>query len=65
VKYLSEYTKKSRKFFAKENAHAGGVLKFLLRQILHPGRERVGRGGSGKGKATDTMDWADLFQERK
>jgi hypothetical protein len=61
VKDLSEYTKKSRKFFAKENAHAGGVLKFLLRQILNPGRERVRRGGGGKGKATDTVDF-DMFQ---
>jgi hypothetical protein len=57
VKELSEYTKKSRKFFAKENAHAGGVLKFLLRQILHPGRERVGRGGGGKEKAVDFDDF--------
>lgn len=31
---LSEYTIESRKFFPKESAYAGGVLKFLLLQIL-------------------------------
>lgn len=31
---LREYTKESGKFFPKESAYAGGVLKFLLREIL-------------------------------
>jgi hypothetical protein len=31
---LREYTIESGKFFPKESAYAGGVLKFLLRQIL-------------------------------
>ncbi|KAH6613073.1 hypothetical protein C7974DRAFT_476171 [Boeremia exigua] len=31
---LREYTIESRKFFPKESAYAGGILKFLLREIL-------------------------------
>ena len=31
---LREYTIESGKFFPKESAYAGGVLKFLLREIL-------------------------------
>lgn len=31
---LSKYTIHTEKFFPKESAHAGGVLKFLLRKIL-------------------------------
>jgi hypothetical protein len=31
---LREYTIESGKFFSKESAYAGGVLKFLLREIL-------------------------------
>jgi hypothetical protein len=31
---LREYTIDSGKFFPKESAYAGGVLKFLLREIL-------------------------------
>ncbi|OAL46897.1 hypothetical protein IQ07DRAFT_614109 [Pyrenochaeta sp. DS3sAY3a] len=31
---LREYTKESGKFFPKESAYAGGVLKFLLREIF-------------------------------
>jgi len=31
---LSEYTIETGKFFPKESAYAGGVLKFLLREIL-------------------------------
>jgi hypothetical protein len=46
---LSSYTKETGKFFPKENAYAGGVLQFLLRQILDPGRSIRGtrrhRGG--------------------
>ncbi|RDB30243.1 hypothetical protein Hypma_007080 [Hypsizygus marmoreus] len=33
---LSEYTKEEGKFFPKENAKAGGLLRYLLRQILNP-----------------------------
>lgn len=31
---LRAYTIKTGKFFPKEDAYAGGVLKFLLREIL-------------------------------
>jgi hypothetical protein len=31
---LREYTIESRKFFPKGSAYAGGILKFLLREIL-------------------------------
>lgn len=31
---LRKYTMDTGKFFPKENAYAGGVLKFLLREIL-------------------------------
>lgn len=31
---LREYTIETGKFFPKESAYAGGVLKFLLREIL-------------------------------
>ena len=37
---LSQYTKKYGKFFPKENAYAGGLLKFLLRKILDPSQSR-------------------------
>ena len=43
---LQEYTMGSGKFFPKESAYAGGMLKFLLREILnkHAGRgSRVSR----------------------
>ena len=48
-KELSDYTIDSGKYFPKENAYAGGVLKFLLRQILNPAKSR-GRGGSRRGR---------------
>jgi len=57
---LSEYTKRTGKYFPKESAYAGGVLRFLLRRIENPGisrrrgtsegrkgRDRSGRGGRG------------------
>jgi hypothetical protein len=53
--------KNLRKFFAKENAHAEGILKFLLWQILHPMREHVGRGGGGKRKPTNTIDFDEFL----
>lgn len=36
---LSEYTKRTGKFFPAENAHAGGLLKFLLRKIMAPRKD--------------------------
>ncbi|KAG6371449.1 hypothetical protein JVT61DRAFT_9470 [Boletus reticuloceps] len=35
---LSEYTRSTGKYFPSGNAHAGGLLRFLLRHILHPRR---------------------------
>jgi hypothetical protein len=43
VQKLSDYTKKTAKYFPKENAYAGGVLKFLLREILDPSTVHVVR----------------------
>ncbi|KAG1728066.1 uncharacterized protein EDB91DRAFT_1253656 [Suillus paluster] len=37
---LSEYTKTTRKFFPRDNVHAGGLLKYLLRRIMNPRPER-------------------------
>ena len=34
LKELQDYTVKTGKFFPKESAYAGGMLKFLLREIL-------------------------------
>jgi len=45
---LSEYTQEEKKYFPKENAHAGGLLKYLLRQIFDPSSSNRGvshRGG--------------------
>ncbi|KAN0082970.1 hypothetical protein V8E55_008765 [Tylopilus felleus] len=36
---LSEYTRKTGKYFPKENAYAGGFLRYLLRHILDPSHE--------------------------
>ena len=33
---LSKYTISTGKFFPRENAHAGGLLRYLLRHILRP-----------------------------
>jgi hypothetical protein len=33
---LSEYTRKHKKFFPRDNVHSGGLLKFLLRHIHQP-----------------------------
>ncbi|KAG9238508.1 hypothetical protein BJ875DRAFT_502020 [Amylocarpus encephaloides] len=32
---LRDYTSKNEKYFPKEDAYAGGLLRFLLREILH------------------------------
>ncbi|KAI0040135.1 hypothetical protein FA95DRAFT_1503284 [Auriscalpium vulgare] len=52
-KALSEYTISSGKFFPSDEARAGGVLRYLLRHILHPRDENTrGRGGKrGRGRA--------------
>ncbi|KAJ8692425.1 hypothetical protein PTI98_009737 [Pleurotus ostreatus] len=46
VEELRQYTIVTKKFFPKENAYAGGLLKYLLREILHKykGNRRPGRG---------------------
>ncbi|KAG8769065.1 hypothetical protein FRC12_005187 [Ceratobasidium sp. 428] len=38
---LSEYTKLTGKYFPQDSAHAGGLLKFLLRHIITPGSIRL------------------------
>ncbi|CAE6420160.1 unnamed protein product [Rhizoctonia solani] len=35
---LSTYTVQTGKYFPKENAYAGGLLKYLLRNIINPGK---------------------------
>jgi hypothetical protein len=37
---LRVYTKKNGKYFPKESAYAGGVLKFLLREIFQAVEEK-------------------------
>ncbi|EUC58201.1 autophagic vacuole formation-like protein, partial [Rhizoctonia solani AG-3 Rhs1AP] len=44
---LSKYTKRTKKFLPKHDAHAGGLLKHLLRSILQPRR-----GGKTKAKTS-------------
>jgi hypothetical protein len=35
LKELQDYTIETKKYFPKEDAYAGGLLRFLLREILH------------------------------
>ncbi|KDR71048.1 hypothetical protein GALMADRAFT_254207 [Galerina marginata CBS 339.88] len=49
VKQLSEYTIDSRKIFPSHSAHAGSLLRFLLRHIFNPERDS-GRGRSRKSR---------------
>ncbi|KAF8879695.1 hypothetical protein BD779DRAFT_1419816, partial [Infundibulicybe gibba] len=48
---LSAYTRQAGKYFPGENAYAGGLLRYLLRHIMHPNssaresRRQRGRGG--------------------
>jgi hypothetical protein len=35
LKKLQNYTIKTEKYFPKENIYAGGLLRFLFREILH------------------------------
>ncbi|KDN37439.1 hypothetical protein RSAG8_10174, partial [Rhizoctonia solani AG-8 WAC10335] len=44
---LSKYTKRTKKIFPKHDARAGGLLKHLLRSIIHPRR-----GGRTKAKTS-------------
>ena len=49
---LRVYTIETDNFFPRENAYAGGVLTYLLREILGPykGRRQAGRmNGRGRG----------------
>ncbi|KAF8957360.1 hypothetical protein BDZ97DRAFT_1763059 [Flammula alnicola] len=39
VQELSQYTIENRKFFPSENAHAGDLLRYLLRHIFNPGMD--------------------------
>ncbi|KAG1751925.1 hypothetical protein EDD22DRAFT_915337 [Suillus occidentalis] len=43
---LSQYTITTGKFFPRDNAYAGGLLRYLLRRIINPRRERVSRSGN-------------------
>ncbi|TDL15744.1 hypothetical protein BD410DRAFT_695718, partial [Rickenella mellea] len=43
---LSIYTKNTGKYFPRENAYAGGLLRYLLRRIINP--ELAGRGGGSR-----------------
>ncbi|KAK0203985.1 hypothetical protein DFS33DRAFT_850485 [Desarmillaria ectypa] len=56
---LAEYSRSSRKIYPKDNAKAGGLLRFLLRKISHPSRNRgvsSGRGGRrGRGRRRGTV----------
>jgi hypothetical protein len=47
---LSEYTISTGKFFPRDHALAGGLLRYLLRQIYHPrdGYSRARREGNGR-----------------
>lgn len=46
---LSKYTIAHKKFFPRDNAHAGSLLRFLLRHILNPELARD-EGGHGRGR---------------
>lgn len=47
---LSEYTITTGKFFPRENAYAGGLLRYLLRRILNPRQEHL----SGSSRKTQS-----------
>ncbi|KAJ4490647.1 hypothetical protein J3R30DRAFT_3278865 [Lentinula aciculospora] len=46
---LAEYSRSSGKIYPRENAYAGGLLRFLLRQIYGKYRGRRRKGGQGEG----------------
>ena len=39
-KRLSRYTKRTEKIMPRDDAHAGGILKYLLRQIRFPRKSK-------------------------
>ncbi|KAI9567940.1 hypothetical protein HD554DRAFT_2105020 [Boletus coccyginus] len=43
----SEYTKLTGKIFLRHSAHAGGLLRYLLRSTYHPRDDYTGPKGSG------------------
>ncbi|KAF5318803.1 hypothetical protein D9619_011059 [Psilocybe cf. subviscida] len=47
---LSAYTIQTKKYFPRDNAHAGNLLKFLLRHILNPEQNVGHRVAAGKRK---------------
>ncbi|EIW62098.1 uncharacterized protein TRAVEDRAFT_117909, partial [Trametes versicolor FP-101664 SS1] len=53
---LSEYTKRTMKYFPRYDVNSGSLLQFLLRQIKNPSMYRRGadstRGGRARGRAT-------------
>ncbi len=53
---LAEYTKETGKFFPRDDAEAGGLLRLLLRQIMNPGerdsRKRKSRRRKRGGKSS-------------
>lgn len=55
VQELSDYTKDNGKYFPKEVAYAGELLRYLLRHILNPSQDRRrgqngNRGQRGRGR---------------
>jgi len=47
---LSQYTISTGKFFPRDNAYAGGLLRYLLRRIINPRQTSV----SGSGRKTQS-----------
>ena len=47
---LREYTKESGRIFPKEDAYAGGLLKYLLRQIFRTYQGQRGKKGFSRRK---------------
>lgn len=47
VAALRKYTMVTTKYFPRENAHASGLLKHLLRQIHNPPAPKGGKGARG------------------
>lgn len=47
---LAEYTIRTQQYFPKEDAKAGGLLKFLLRQILDPSKRGPRGHGATRGR---------------
>jgi hypothetical protein len=46
---LAEYTRDDCLYFPRTNEVAGGLLKYMLRQIINPGASHRRRGGYGRG----------------